>query len=438
MPEFRLPVFFLFLLSLPTLNAEIHDLSSTLARIEALQNKSIELSPELKITRSARSQKKAESYTRLTDFFPQASFLLRKEKDFFIERSTPLRALGIGGYDSSWGIDYRWILFNKSAFDANKKTSAERKKTELDLENKMQEYPIAFNTYLLQYLLSKYKMAAVENSIKKAETGKKEATLGFELGQKTKLDVLRSEANLVSLQAKKTTYSDEEQNSKSQLLLYSGLEAADIDFLSHLDEIQIIQLINTLSTPATELSEPEFHNSPLLERLSVEESINKLSLSAITSSQWPELRIQGNYNNMGDDFKEAAHNPYRTHALALVLTIPLFGGGNFISSHYESYFAKKQVEYSIAQKKLETKDKLNNTLIKIKALKTLVNSLSLNVSQFEELYRLTSKSYQLGKSTMLELLEVQDNLLESKISLAQNKIQFYTLSQNYLWQAGLK
>jgi outer membrane protein TolC len=80
---------------------------------------------------------------------------------------------------------------------------------------------------------------------------------------------------------------------------------------------------------------------------------------------------------------------------------------------------------------------LNNTLIKINALETLVASLSLNVSQYEELYRLTLKSYQLGKSSLFELLEVQDNLLDSKINLAQNKIQFYTLSQNYQWQAGL-
>jgi outer membrane protein TolC len=122
----------------------------------------------------------------------------------------------------------------------------------------------------------------------------------------------------------------------------------------------------------------------------------------------------------------------------LVLTIPLFGSGNFYSSNFEEYFAKKQIQYTMGKRKLETQNQLSNTLIKITALETLVSSLTLNVSQYEELYRLTIKSYQLGKSSLLELLEVQDNLLDSKISLAQNKIQFYTLSQNYLWQAGLQ
>ena len=183
---------------------------------------------------------------------------------------------------------------------------------------------------------------------------------------------------------------------------------------------------------------PDFSKSPLLASLVYEEKINKIALNSLTEKQWPNLRIEGTYNNSADSFSQSFRKPYRTHTVALVLTIPLFNGGSLISSNFEEYFAKKQNEYTMEQKKLETKNQLTNTLIKINALETLVSSLTLNVSQYEELYRLTQKSYQLGKSTLLELLEVQDNLLDSKISLAQNKIQFYTLSQNYLWQAGFQ
>lgn len=308
-------------------------------------------------------------------------------------------------------------------------------------EGEEKEYPITFNTNLLNYLLAKYKKAAVLNSLKKAEVAKREAKLGFELGQKTKLDMLRSDANMVSLDSKKTSYIDEEQNTRSIFIEHSGLENSDLQFLDNLDENQILGLINSLSLPPndiTTLNEPLFEKSPLLESLNYEEKINNISLASLTQAQWPDLKILGSYNNSGESFSQSTHTPYRTHSVALVLTIPLFGGGSLISSNFENYFAKKQIQYTMAQRKLETKNKLNNTRIKITALQTMVASLSLNVSQFEELYRLTNKSYQLGKSTLLELLEVQDNLLDSKISLAQNKIQFYTLSQNYLWQAGLQ
>lgn len=414
----------------------------SLKKITALYEKSGELSPELKIVRSFHSQKKAESYTRFSDFLPQANFSIKKENDFFEERNVQLRALGLGPFSSTWAINYQWNLFNYGTLQASRKVFTEKDKAELEVINKEKEYPVAFNTYLLNLFLAKYKKAAIENSLKKAETGKKEAKLGFELGQKTRLDVLRSEANMVSLDSKKTSYIDEEQNAKSKFLEYSGLDTSDLISFDNLDEAQILLLINSICLPSTittnTKSEPRFSKSPLLQSLSYEEKINTISLASLTQSQWPELKIQGSYNNAGNTYDQSLHNPYRTHSIALVLTIPLFGSGNFISSHFEEYFAKKQIEYSMAQKKLETQNRLSNTFIKINALETLVVSLTLNVSQYEELYRLTLKSYQLGKSSLLELLEVQDNLLDSKISLAQNKIQFFTLSQNYLWQAGLQ
>ncbi len=422
------------------LKAEEVNSNEVIQSIKTIQDKSLTLSPELKIVRNFRAQKGAESYTRFSDFLPQANFSVKRQKDFFEERNAQLRLLGLGPFDSTWSIDYRWTLLNYGIIQASRKTFTEKDKAELDVSSKEKEYPITFNTNLLNYLLAKYKKAAVENSLKKAETGKKEAKLGFELGQKTKLDVLRSEANMVSLDSKKTSFSDEEQNTKSKFLEHSGLQSSDLDFLENKNEAQILAVISSLSSPTNKslILDPQFSRSPLLESLQYEEKINRISLASLTQSQYPELKIEGSYNNAGTTFSEAFNKPYRTHSVALVLTIPLFGGGNFLSSHFEEYFAKKQIQYTMAQRQLETQNQLNNTHIKISALETLVASLTLNVSQFEELYRLTLKSYQLGKSSLLELLEVQDNLLDSKINLAQNKIQFYTLSQNYLWQAGLQ
>ena len=425
-----------------TLFAEPPSLDSTLEKISSLQEKSINKSPEFKNAKELLSQKKAESYTRLTDFFPQANLQLKKQKDFFEERNAQLRAMGYLPLNSTWSIDYQWTLVNYGVIQNARKTFAENDKAVLDLTIKEKEFPINFNTHILNYLLAKYKKAAVENSLKKAETGKREAKLGFELGQKTKLDVLRSEANMVSLDSKKTSFIDEEQNAKSKLIEFSGLDNFDITFLDTLDENQILEIINSISIKnkitGNQKILPNLNQSPTLNQISNEEKINSISLASLTASQYPDLKIQGSYANSGDSINDSFHQPYRTHAVALILTIPLFNGGSLISSHFEDYHARKQIEYTTNLRKLEAENQLNNTLIKINALETLVSSLTLNVSQYEELYRLTLKSYQLGKSSLIELLEVQDNLLDSKISLAQNKIQFYTLSQNYLWQAGLQ
>ena len=416
---------------------ELQTQSSVIKLINEMQNKSRELSPDFKIVQNYHSQKIAETYTKSSNFLPQAYLNFKRSKDFYDERNAPLRALGIQTYDSSWGIDYNWNLINYGLIQMSRKAFTEKNKAELELSIKEVSYPIVFNTNLLNYLLAKYKKAAIDNSLKKANEGKREAKLGFELGQKTILDVLRSEANTVSLDSKKISFTEEEQNTKSKFLEYSGLDESDIVFLENQNEEQVLSLINFISKSITLKDIPNFSKSPLLENLNYEEKINKIALKSLTQKQWPDLRIEGSYNNSGESFNDSFHRPYRTHAIALVLTIPLFNGGSLVSSSFEEFYANKQNEYFLNQKKLETKNYLINTLIKINALETLLSSLNLNVSQFEELYRLTEKSYQLGKSTLLELLQVQDSLLDSKISLAQNKIQFYTLSQNYLWQAGL-
>jgi outer membrane protein TolC len=407
------------------------------SQFEKLNENSRELSPELKTARAYQSQKSAQSYSRITNHLPNVSLILRKEKDFFEEKNAALRALGIGVLNTSWRLGYEWSLFNLAQIDNTRKTFSEQDKSEIDSQIKESEYPIFFTTYFLNYLLAKYKTAAVENSLKKAETGKKEAQIGFEIGQKTKIDVLRSEANLVSLTSRKTTFTEEEQNSINRFTEYAGVMISDLDFINNLTEDQILDLINSLSDVPVKKDAPNLNSSPNYKSLILEEKINKLALSEITRFEYPDLKLQGSYSNSGNNFSESLHRPNRAHTVALILTIPLFNGGSMASTNFEKFFAKKQIEYTIAQKKLLLENDLNTTLIKINALETLVSSLTLNVSQFEELYRLTSKSYQLGKSTLFELLEVQDNLLDSKINLAQNKIQFYSLSQNYLWQAGL-
>lgn len=408
-----------------------------ITQFESLKIRSLDLSPELKTIRAYRSQKNAENYSRITTHLPNINLTLRKEKDFFEEKNVQLRALGIGVLNTSWAINYEWSLLNHAQIQNTRKSFTESDKSEVDTQIKENEFPVLFTTNFLNYLLAKYKMAAIENSLKKAETGKKEAQLGFDLGQKTKIDVLRSEANLVSLNSKKTTFTEEEQNSKNIFIEYSGLSQNDLAFVTSLSEEQILDLINQLSSVVAKKDSPNITASPKYQSLTLEEKINKLNLAELTRNEYPDLRLQGSYTNSGDSLDQSLHNPTRAHTVALVLTIPLFNGGSFTSSHFEKYFAKKQIEYTLGQRKLQLENDLHTTLIRISALETLVASLTLNVSQFEELYRLTSKSYQLGRSSLFELLDVQDDLLDSKINLAQNKIQFYLLSQNYLWQAGI-
>ncbi|MBC7427644.1 MAG: hypothetical protein H7336_03470, partial [Bacteriovorax sp.] len=224
----------IFIVSILVVSNALADEGNLIKQFNELKEKSRELSPELKTARAFHSQKNAQSYTRITTHLPNVSLVLRKEKDFFEEKNASLRALGIGVLNTSWGINYEWSLINLAQIDSTRKIFTENDKSEIDAQIKESEYPVQFTTNFLNYLLAKYKTAAVENSLKKAETGKKEAQIGFDIGQKTKIDVLRSEANLVSLNSNKTTYSEEEQTTKNRFVEYAGLAQSDLDVFNDL------------------------------------------------------------------------------------------------------------------------------------------------------------------------------------------------------------
>lgn len=401
-----------------------------------MKKKSFDTAPELKISRSLKSQRGSEKYLAIAHHTPQALLAFKKDRDVMGNTNPILKQLGFIPPDHSWAINYNWSLFNYGLIQSSLKTLDENSKAELAVANKEKEYSVAFSTNLLNFLLAKYKTSAVLNSLKKSETAKKEATLGFDLGQKTKIDVLRAEANFVSLSSKKTKFLDDEQEAKSTFLEVSGLDFEAIDFFSPLVEEEIIDLINKLSETTPLSNRPNNDDGPLLKMINTEEKINTRSLNLITKDEWPELKLQGSYSNAGTSFNESFSHPTRAHTLSIILTIPIWGGGSLISSNFAQYFSKKQLEYSLQRDRLQLKNKFENTFQKIKTLETMISSLLINVSQFEELFKLTSKSYQLGKSSLFELLDVQDNLLDSKINLAQNKIQLYTLTQNYIWQTG--
>ena len=117
-------------------NGMASDISPTIAKISELEKMAIERSPELKSVRAFDKQKAAESYSRFTNHLPNAALRVRKEKDFFEERTAQLRALGLVTADSSWSINYEWSILNWANLSRTRKTITEAEKAELELSMK--------------------------------------------------------------------------------------------------------------------------------------------------------------------------------------------------------------------------------------------------------------------------------------------------------------
>lgn len=410
--------------------------STLIDKVNEIKTASYKTAPNLKAYEAKYHESIANQYSMLKNHTPNLLFNLKKQKNFYESQSVLAKQLGLSTPKYSWGIDYQWSLFNYGNFLYTQKTINQKNIDQLDYQNSRSQYDVEFNTAVLNFLLVKYKQAAILNSLKKAETAKKEASLGFQLGQKTKIDVLRAEANFVSLDSKKLGLIDEEKNLKSKFEELTGLDSEFLNSFIEYSEDQLFIAISELAKTNKKTGGLNLNQSPLIKKHKLEKDGSELEAKSITKDEWPDLKLSGSYDNSANEISKTFHSPSRSHSVALVLSFPLFTGGSIISDNFEKYYAQKRIQYIAEQKQLEIENNLKNTELKIETMKTLVESLKLNVDQFEELYKLTSKSYQLGKSTFFELLEVQDNLLDSKINLATNKIQLYQLIENYNWQSG--
>lgn len=406
-------------------------------KISEIRNASYQTAPTIKSLEAKYHESIANQYSMIKNHAPNLLLNVKKQKNYYESSSALIKSLGLSTPKYSWGIDYQWSLFNYGALIYTQKTINQKNIVDIEYLTSKFQYDVEFNAAVLNYILVKYKQAALINSLKKAETAKKEANLGFQLGQKTKIDVLRADANYVSLDSKRLGLIDEEKTNLSKFIELTGVDASFLDLLSEYDEEQLFNSISELSIANKKTGPLIYTNSPLIKKHQLELNSSELDVKNITKDEWPELKLAGSYDNSANEFNKTFHKPSRSHTVALILSFPIFTGGTIISDNFEKYYAQKRVQYLSTQKEKELENNLKNSELKIETLNKMVESLSINVNQYEELYKLTSKSYQLGKSTLFELLEVQDNLLESKINLASNKIQLYQLIENYNWQSGL-
>ncbi len=402
-----------------------------ITKIGTLKEESYQISPVYNTEIIKRNQSEAKKWNRFSTHLPQLYLQAQKKHDYYENSNEFLRSLGVTKPDYELSINYEWSIFDRTKYLQTKQSVTEDNIQEINASNAVKEYETQFTTLVLDYLLSKYKSAAIANSLQKAQTAKREAQLGFELGHKTKIDVLRADANLISLNSKKTTYEDEEQKSKSTLIEKSGLDESKFIFLNNLEENEYLTLIKDLSVYQPITTNVNTEQTIDYKKLNEEISLNQSQAKLITAKDWPLIKIEGSLSQTSDTFSGTYHQPDRDHIVALSVTIPLFNSGGTIASQFEEYYATRVIDYQKRLKIQGLDHQLKNAVIKISALCSQVKSLEKNVEQFEELSRLTTKSYQLGKSTLLELLESHDRLLESKILLAENKIQLYQIAETY-------
>ncbi len=468
-----------------------------------LAAQAIEKAPDLRIADVTASQKGAQKYTAYARWLPRLDFQLTRSSslDYSIVTSGALGANSAFFFRPAevqlarWMLSFSAPLYRRSVHVNLMVAIAERDQALVALESRRGEFEFRFRNLLGNYLLQQYRVATIQSSIEAAKSSLREARLRFELGEKTKVDVLRAEANLLSLESSRFEVEQKRASDLSALLSFSGLTVADLgragfsraltseavilkslekftdthaleaklqDYLlpaeqlvkasAPADPLPPSDVTLSLQTQADSASPwvrigPELQrkierqlseNSAAYQSYLKDEDVTRTRALTGPAQEWPELVFQGNWNKQGPGWSEAFQSGSISHSYALVLNVPLFTWGTTGSTYIEASRAREAASIKSEKDRFEFLSQVEDGLIQIQTLRRNLDSLKLKRSQSEEIVRLSFKSYQLGKGTFFELLSSQNDLITAKQNLAQARTDLANLMGRVSWQLGVK
>ncbi len=421
-----------------------------------------QFAPELQAALAKKRQKDAERFTaRARRLAPALTGELSGVHEIDMEGETA----GEGGDESTagegnpdgpdygdWNLSLRLPLLSResSLRMAEAGLNAEVAGNQLDITT--QELDIQLREALAKYLVARYRLLNLTNSVTLAKEHVGRINRGFELRDQTRLQLLQAQANLQELEARRDLNVQNSDSALLDLLNLSGLSGDDpmLDRLQALteDEQQTAGCINSLleletsfqhvrhfvdSAGDQELRDSFQSNSLLYRRIDLNLQLAKAQAGQYTQDNWPELAITGDYGRKED----TGFSDYEGEgSLALVLSVPLFTGGTAFSNTRAKAMAEE-----IAR--VNQDNTLRRTIHLITSHRSLIQSLRkvyatqlTHLEQQQEIVRLSLKSYDIKQTSMQDLLTAFNRLIDAKNALMETTATLGTLYRQFAWELG--
>lgn len=434
-----------------------------------LRRLALSRSPDIREAEAVSDQKGAHAYTSWTQWFPRVDLRLTQSnrRDYSLLNSGQLGQLanspaGPGMFSitpqvvvlSSWFLNLDFPVYRRSIHLGVSQSMKERELSQLDLKSRVTEVDWRLRSLLGNYLLQAYRHATRQTSIELAKQNLREARLKSELGEATRVDLLRAESNLSSLEAEELTDRQDRASALSSLLLYLDIENEDLEkvglgaILRAEDVIdQAIEAFSEISDalekarPFLKSPHPEqetaLSESSPYQRILLTEELGDVQAKSWMAKEWPELLIQGSVNKQAESWGDAFSPGNVSHSVSLILAVPLFNWGSTISTYREESSARKAAIVKSEKSRQEFLNEIQNERNEIAALEKSLGALKAAAEQNQEIVRLSMESYRLGKDTLVDVLISQRDLALSKVNLAKTKIDLSVLLRKFFWNLGV-
>lgn len=412
-----------------------------------LKTKAIEKNFDLQKIKEESKQKDSAEYTSFTKNLPSLQAKLSREYNPD-ERD-------IRGQDQSQLIlELNYDLYNPRYFIRHNISKAELEL--LKNEEKIIEKEVHIN---LKDLLGRYFVQVVKvnyflRSISRATTNYKFIQKGNKLGRNSKLDVLRSKANLDLLLSQLNQEIQFKHDSRERILNYTALNTVEFEEfkISKILETdkEIVTKIDNFTNIDNLLRSYEKHRDQIINpqkefnvigpkfiKYQLQENVESHRAENFREGNWPTVNLKATFTNESDSLSNLVGNKsVNQFVVGAYLTVPLFSFGSSFSSSNEMQSAKSIAKIERARGETELKNSILKDIKIVNNLRNAIKTQTQLVNQNQEISRLSLISYKLKKSDLQDLLTSENNLLNSKAKLIEDKIRLSSILRRFLYKLG--
>jgi len=430
---------------------------------EHLRGFALKSSPDIALASSAVEQARARHWGAWSRWLPNAKIQLSQtySKDYSFLSSGVLPGGLVLPNPSQvrlarWEIQLSLPIYERSVHLGIQQSNSEWDLRKERLLEKKSELEWKLRERLGNYLLDSYQLTTLVNSLRVAENNLREIQVRFRLGQKTKIDLLRAQANVASLQSRQLSTSQKREATRASLLEFTGATQAQVAatgiYTLLQDEIKILHVIDEFtrvdslqnrlqpyinSQGDKLIREKATSSSATYQTLTKEKSLAEIQASSVVAPFWPKLNFQARLNQQSPNWGEVFRAGQASHYFGVFLSVPVsLGGGNF-AAYNERNHALDEANLRWHHSSRKFLNGVINQRLQLKALQKTVSSLKLTLDQREEILRLSQKSHSLGQLTLTELLTSQNELIESKANYAKAKIELTVLMHQFASHLGV-
>ena len=419
--------------------------------------------PDIRIARARKKQKSSERHTAWAKrLAPAVNARLSQMHEFNMDSDTvtannntqtvPSSQYTDGEDYQDWGFILDLPVYRRPLSLQVDIARAEEDLAENNLTIKTQELDLRLRELLGNYLTASYRLLNLRNSVQLYREHVDKIYRGYELRDQTRLQLLRAQANLKELEARRDLDEHRRDAVFRELLDYTGLQADNRIFLRlHTlltDEISSAGCINSLadleqsypkiqhfveSATDTDLRQYFLKHSLLYQKIRFERNLADNRALTYTQNEWPGLSVRGLYDRRNDTQFSKFNGE---GSLALVFSVPLFTGGTIFSNTKTKTMALHIADVTQFADLRATVHALENNRKLIESLDKVFTTQQVHLQQQREIVILSLKSYAIKQTSMQDLLTSQNRLIDAKNALIETTNKLGTLYRQFAWQLG--